>query len=83
MSKVRAEEYTFVTNDRTDFTALYSGEELHAGLIILIPNVTPSRQQEFFKAALLHITGRDLTNSVLEVDVVGLAIVCREFSHPW
>ena len=31
MSKVCAEEYTLVTNNRTDFTALFSHEELHAG----------------------------------------------------
>lgn len=82
MSKVCAEEYTFVTNNRADFTVLFSHEELHAGLIILIPNVTPLRQRELFKAALSHIAGRDLTNAVLEMDVVGTTIVCREYSHP-
>jgi hypothetical protein len=39
---VRREDYTFVTNNRTDFIALYAKEELHAGLVIIVPNVTPS-----------------------------------------
>jgi predicted nuclease of predicted toxin-antitoxin system len=34
MSIVRREDYTFVTNNRTDFTALYAKEELHAGLVL-------------------------------------------------
>jgi hypothetical protein len=44
MVKIRNEDYTFVTNNRTDFTTLYGKEQLHAGLIIIVPNVTPSRQ---------------------------------------
>jgi hypothetical protein len=42
MTKIRSEDYTFVTNKRTDFTKLYAKEELHAGLVIIVPNVTPS-----------------------------------------
>jgi hypothetical protein len=61
MTKIRREDYTFVTNNRTDFTALYAKEELHAGLVIILPNVTPSRQRELFRAALsvvaLSVTG--------------------------
>src|SRR6267154_1187334 len=34
MPKVQAGEYTFVTNNRTDFAVLYTQEELHAGLVI-------------------------------------------------
>jgi hypothetical protein len=55
MARIRSEDYTFVTNNRTDFTALYAREELHAGLVIIIPNVTPSRQRQLFRAALAHI----------------------------
>src|SRR5580658_7628364 len=45
MGTVRSADYTFVTNNRTDFAELYAGEELHAGLVIIIPNVIPSRQR--------------------------------------
>jgi predicted nuclease of predicted toxin-antitoxin system len=62
-----------------DYTAK---EELHAGLVIILPNVTPSRQRELFRAALSHIGNRDLTNAVLEVDLAGATATCREYSHP-
>jgi predicted nuclease of predicted toxin-antitoxin system len=82
MTKIRAEEYTFVTNNRTDFAALYAKEELHAGLVIILPNITPSRQRQLFRAALLHIGRRDLISAVLEVDLSGCTAVCREYSYP-
>ena len=82
MTKIRREDYTFVTNNRTDFAALYSEEELHAGLVIFVPNVTPSRQRELFRAALLHIGKRDLINAVLEVNFAGDEAICREYEYP-
>lgn len=82
MTRIRGEDYTFVTNNRTDFTALYAKAELHAGLVIILPNVTPSRQRELFRAALSHIGKRDLINAVLEVDLAGTTATCREYSYP-
>ena len=82
MSIVRREDYPFVTNNRTDFTALYAKEELHAGLVIILPDATPSRQRELFRAALSHIGKRDLVNAVLEVDLVGAIVTCREYAYP-
>ena len=82
MTRIRGEDYTFVTNNGTDFAALYAQEELHAGLVIILPCVTPSRQRELFRAALLHVGKRDLINAVLEVDFAGTKAICREYSHP-
>ena len=82
MARVRAEDYTLVTNDRADFAALYAREKLHAGLVIIIPNVTPARQRHLFRAALSHIGTRDLTNAVLEVDLVESISTCREYPFP-
>jgi len=82
MARIRREDYTFVTNNRTDFTALYANEELRAGLVIIVPNVTASRQRELFRAALSHIGNRDLINAVLEVDLAGTTATCREYSYP-
>jgi predicted nuclease of predicted toxin-antitoxin system len=82
MATFRNGDYTFVTNNRADFASLYANEELHAGLVIVIPNVTPSRQRELFRAALLHIGKRDLVNIVLEVTVVNAAAICREYPFP-
>jgi len=82
MTGIRREDYTFVTNNRTDFTALYAREELHAGLVIILPNVTPSRQRDIFRAALSHVGKRDLVNAVLEVDLSGATAICREYPYP-
>jgi hypothetical protein len=60
----------------------YAKEELHAGLVIILPSVTPSRQRELFLAALSHIGKRDLINAVLEVNLAGDKAICREYSYP-
>ena len=52
MATIRAEDYTFVTNNRCDFLVLHGKEPLHAGVIIIVPNATPVRQRELFAAAL-------------------------------
>src|SRR5580700_10566860 len=67
MATIRAQDYTFVTNDRSDFLVLHGQEPLHAGVIIIVPNVTPVHQRELFTVALKHIGARDLTNTVVEV----------------
>jgi uncharacterized protein DUF5615 len=59
MATIRAQDYTFVTNNRSDFLALHGQETLHAGVIIIVPSVTPARQRELFSAALKHIGARD------------------------
>jgi predicted nuclease of predicted toxin-antitoxin system len=82
MGLIRSRDYTFVTNNRGDFTALYGRESLHAGLVLIVPSVPPGRQRELFQAALSHIGERDLTNAVLEVDLVASAITCREYVYP-
>jgi predicted nuclease of predicted toxin-antitoxin system len=82
MPKILREDYTFVTNNRTDFMALYAKQELHAGLVIILPNVTPSRQRQLFQAALSHIGTRDLINALLEVEFAGATATCREYSYP-
>lgn len=82
MAKVREREYTFVTNDRSDFLGLHGNEPLHAGVIIIVPSVTPVRQRELFSAALKHIGTRDLTNTIVEVKYAGNRIVCSEYALP-
>ena len=81
-NEIRVGDYTFVTNNRTDFIALYGKEELHAGLVIIVPNVTPSLQRELFRTALRHIGDRDLMNVVLEVELAGSSAVFREYMFP-
>jgi predicted nuclease of predicted toxin-antitoxin system len=43
MATIRAQDYTFVTNNRSDFLVLHGQEPLHAGMVIIVPNVTPVR----------------------------------------
>ena len=60
-------DYTFVTNKRADFLALCPRTQLHAGLVIIVPNVKPALQRQLFKAPLSLIGERDLVNTVIEV----------------
>jgi hypothetical protein len=50
---VLREEFVFVTNNARDFRKLMGELELHAGLIVIIPSVTPSIQRESFQRALV------------------------------
>lgn len=82
MQVIREQEYTFVTNNRADFLALHGKEPLHAGVIVIVPNVIPSQQRELFTTALKHIGTRDVTNTVVEVRFVGDDIQCSEYEFP-
>ena len=82
MATIRAQDYTFVTNNRSDFLVLHGQEPLHAGVVIIVPNVTPVRQRELFAAALKHIGARDLTNTVVEAKYVRNQIECSEYALP-
>ena len=82
MATIRAQDYTFVTNNRSDFLSLHGQQPLHAGVIIIVPNVTPALQRELFRAVLNHIDARDLTNSVVEVKYAGNQIACSEYALP-
>jgi predicted nuclease of predicted toxin-antitoxin system len=82
MNTISAEDYTFVTNNAGDFSALFAREEVHAGLVIIVPNVTPARQRGLFKAALVHIGARDLMNAIVEVDFVAGTATCHEYRYP-
>jgi len=83
MQVIREQEYTFVTNNRSDFLALHGKEPLHAGVIVIVPNVVPLQQRELFAAALKHIGTRDLTNTVVEVQFAGGEIKCSEYELPY
>ena len=82
MRVIREQEYTFVTNNRSDFLDLHGKEPLHAGVIVIVPNVKPVQQRELIAAALKHIGTRDLTNTVVEVRFVENEIQCSEYELP-
>ena len=82
MGTILERDYTFVTNNRLDFLALYSRALVHAGLVIIVPNVTPLRQRELFQAALDHVGASEVVNAVIEVEYRGDQIECREYPLP-
>lgn len=82
MLRIREEEFTFVTNNAIDFRQLYKREDIHAGLIILIPSVAPAIQRELFQAALEFVGNRELINAVLEVGADGEQIEIKQYDLP-
>lgn len=82
MAIVVEKDYTFVTNNRSDFLTLYGRASLHAGLVVIVPNVPPERQRELFAAVLDHIGARQVVNAVIEVDDLDSEIRCSEYSLP-
>lgn len=83
MKRVQQDEFVFVTNNASDFIDLHSREELHPGLIIIVPNVKPEIQQALCKAGLQHIGDRgDLINKVIEINLDGGDIKIDEYNLP-
>jgi len=80
----RAEErdYTLVTNNAVDFRRLYAHVSIHAGLIIVIPNVVPSLQRELMEAVLDHVGQSELINTVIEVGIEDGQIAIIEYKLP-
>ena len=39
MALILEQDYTFVTNNRSDFLTLYRGAPLHTGLLVIVPSV--------------------------------------------
>jgi len=82
MAVIREQEYTFVTNNRVDFLRLHGSEPLHAGVIVIVPNVPPAEQKMLFSSALKHIGTRDLTNTIVEVRYTANRITCSQYLLP-
>jgi predicted nuclease of predicted toxin-antitoxin system len=45
-------DFVLVTNNATDFRCIYATTPLHAGLVIIIPNVDRQTQRRLFRGAL-------------------------------
>jgi predicted nuclease of predicted toxin-antitoxin system len=70
MPRIVDGSFTFVTNNARDFRKLYAREELHAGLVIIVPQVLPARQREMFEAVLDElVTVDELLNEVIEISI--------------
>jgi predicted nuclease of predicted toxin-antitoxin system len=80
--RIADDEFTFVTNNRSDFIQFFRKMELHAGLIILVPNVVPALRRILFQAALDSSATRDLVNTATEVSLDGNTVRCVEYQLP-
>ena len=72
---ILAEEFVFVTNNARDFRKLMGETELHAGLVVIVPNVAPALQRQMFDRAIGEASRlRDLINRVVEIDIDGVHV---------
>jgi predicted nuclease of predicted toxin-antitoxin system len=75
-----ARDMVLVTNNASDFRRLYATQELHPGLVILVPNADRETQLRLLRAALIRIRMmRDPLNKALEVNVDGDSITVGEY----
>jgi predicted nuclease of predicted toxin-antitoxin system len=72
-------EFTFVTNNHVDFIGLFGKMELHAGLIVRVPNLAPALQRGLFQAAIQYLAGKNLINAVIEVTSDGKTATCVKY----
>lgn len=82
MPRILAEDFCFVTNNAADFRRLYAEAELHAGLVILVPQVAPAIQRELFAALLDHIVGEELVNEAIEIRIVDDEAIFDRYTLP-
>lgn len=82
LRRVEERDFTFVTNNAVDFRRLYARLPIHAGLVILIPNVVPDLQRELLRVVLDHIGSRGLINTVIEVGIEDGQIAIVEYNLP-
>lgn len=83
MPRIVEGDFILVTNNARDFRKLYAKEELHAGLVIIVPQVLPARQRELFAAILEELAvSEDLVNEVIEIFVEGDEAVITRYALP-
>lgn len=80
--RIIRDDFMFVTNNRVDFIRLFGKMELHAGLIIVVPNAVPAVQRALFEAAILYLAGKELINAAIEVSLKGKVVECVEYRLP-
>jgi len=71
-----------VTNNAVDFRKIYARQEIHPGLVIIVPQLNIDGQRRAVAAMLRDMAARDLLNKVVEVRADGDDFRCREFDWP-
>ena len=76
-------DFVLVTNNASDFLKRYAGQPIHTGLVIIIPNVNRTVQQQLFQVFIEELaTLGDLVNRVLEVDLDGDEVTLALYDLP-
>jgi predicted nuclease of predicted toxin-antitoxin system len=76
-------DFVLVTNNASDFRRLFAKQTLHAGLVIIIPNLNRLDQQRLFQGALDAVDAfGELINRVLEVDIEDDAVTFKFYDLP-
>lgn len=83
LSHAAVGDFVLVTNNAGDFRRLYGAQLLHAGLVIIVPNVNRTLQQLLFRGALDELVRLgEPVNRVLEVDIVGEDVTFNLYELP-
>jgi predicted nuclease of predicted toxin-antitoxin system len=83
MPRIVEDDFTFVTNNAADFRRLYARQEVHAGLVIVVPQVSPARQRALFSSLLDTLDPDDaLLDEVIEVSLDGDEVVITRYELP-
>jgi predicted nuclease of predicted toxin-antitoxin system len=83
MPRIVEEDFTFVTNNAADFRRLYTRQEVHAGLVIIVPQVAPARQRALLASLLGTLDPDDaLLNEVIEVSLDGDEVIITRYELP-
>ncbi|HTN98575.1 MAG TPA: DUF5615 family PIN-like protein [Nordella sp.] len=69
MRRIVKDSFTFVTNNARDFRKLYKRESVHAGLIVIVPQVPPALQCELFDELLKQLDFDEPTNEIIEISI--------------
>jgi predicted nuclease of predicted toxin-antitoxin system len=76
-------DFVLVTNNANDFRRVYATQPLHAGRLIIIPNVNRIDQQRLFRGALDELARfGEPVNCVLEVDIDGDDVTFKLYELP-
>lgn len=68
MPRIIDGDYTFVTNNAADFRRLHGRADLHAGLVIFVPQVAPDMQRRLFGALLdTFAPDEQMVNEAIEI----------------
>lgn len=81
LATILGDDYVFVTNNGVDFRALYRAQELHPGLVVILPSVPRDDQLRLFLHALAAMEAEgDLTNKLVEVAVDSTVTIAAFFA---